>query len=91
MHDRSRALHQAAHAGRAGFIIPHSSFIIPHHSRPNVRRIESAVLELEGLDGILGGAKERLDSQVLLDLFEEELDPPARLVELAVVAADRWY
>ena len=34
-----------------------------------------------GLDRVLGRAKERLDAQVLLDSFEEELHPPAAFVE----------
>ncbi len=34
------------------------------------------------LDGVLGATEEDLDSQVLLDPPEEELDLPARLVEL---------
>ncbi len=35
-----------------------------------------------GLDGVLGGAEESLDAQVLLDPFEEQLDLPAAFVEL---------
>ena len=30
-----------------------------------------------GFDGVLGGAEEGLDAQVLLDPFEEQLDAPA--------------
>ena len=33
------------------------------------------------LDGVLGGAEEALDAQVLLDPFEEQLDLPAAFVE----------
>ena len=32
-------------------------------------------------DGILGGAEEGFDAQVLFDPFEEQLDPPAIAVE----------
>ena len=35
-----------------------------------------------GFDGVLGGAVEALDAQVLLDPFEEQLDLPAAFVEL---------
>ncbi len=34
-----------------------------------------------GLDGVLGGAEEALDAQVLFDPFEEQLDLPAAFVE----------
>ena len=34
-----------------------------------------------GFHGILGGAEEGLDAQVLFDPFEEQLDPPAVAVE----------
>ena len=34
-----------------------------------------------GLDRILGGSKERLDPQVLLDPFEKQFDLPAGLVK----------
>ena len=34
-----------------------------------------------GFDGILGGAEEGFDAQVLFDPFEEQLDPPAVAVE----------
>ncbi len=34
-----------------------------------------------GADGIVGGAVEGLDSQVLLDPLEEQLDLPAQFVE----------
>ena len=33
------------------------------------------------LHGILGSAEEGLDAKVLLDPFEEQLDPPAMTVE----------
>ena len=35
-----------------------------------------------GLDGILGGAIKGLDTKVLLDPFEEDLDLPATLKQL---------
>ena len=34
-----------------------------------------------GLDAVLGCPKKLLDSEVLLDPFEEELDPPSTFVE----------
>ena len=42
-----------------------------------------------GLHGVLGGAVEALDAQVLLDPLEEQFDLPAATVQRAMVSAGR--